>query len=29
MALGVLVGLGAYTSLYAKGYGYLTNDPVA
>lgn len=26
---GVLVGLGAYTFVYAKGYSYLTNDPAA
>ena len=27
--VGVLVGLGSYTFLYAKGYSYLTNDPAA
>jgi len=26
---GVLIGVGAYTFLYAKGYSYLTNDPSA
>lgn len=25
--MGVLVGLGAYTFAYAKGYSYATNDP--
>lgn len=29
MLLGVAVGLGAYTFIYAKGYSYLTNDPAA
>jgi cytochrome c nitrite reductase small subunit len=29
VALGVAVGLGAYTFGYAKGYSYLTNDPAA
>jgi cytochrome c nitrite reductase small subunit len=27
--LGVAVGLGAYTFVYAKGYSYLTSDPAA
>ena len=27
--VGVLVGLGTYTFVYAKGYAYLTNDPAA
>jgi cytochrome c nitrite reductase small subunit len=27
--LGLLLGLSAYTFLYAKGYSYLTNDPQA
>lgn len=26
---GVLIGVGAYTFVYAKGYSYLTNDPSA
>ena len=26
---GALIGLGAYTCVYAKGYSYLTNDPRA
>jgi cytochrome c nitrite reductase small subunit len=26
---GILVGLGGYTFVYAKGYSYLTNDPAA
>lgn len=26
---GVLVGLGAFTFIYARGYSYLTNDPAA
>ena len=25
--VGVLIGIGAYTFVYAKGYSYLTNDP--
>jgi cytochrome c nitrite reductase small subunit len=29
LLIGTLVGLGAYTFLYAKGYSYLTNDPQA
>jgi cytochrome c nitrite reductase small subunit len=28
-ALGAVVGLGAYTFLYAKGYAYLIDDPAA
>ena len=28
-ALGVVVGLGFYTFVYAKGWSYLTNDPKA
>jgi cytochrome c nitrite reductase small subunit len=27
--VGVVVGIGSYTFLYAKGYSYLTNDPRA
>lgn len=27
--IGVTVGIGAYTFVYAKGYSYLTNDPAA
>jgi len=27
--LGLLVGLGAYTFIYAKGYSYLSNNPTA
>lgn len=27
--LGVVVGLGTYTFVYAKGYSYLTNNPAA
>lgn len=27
--IGVAVGLGGYTFIYAKGYSYLTNDPAA
>jgi cytochrome c nitrite reductase small subunit len=27
--LGVLIALGAYTFVYAKGYSYVTNDPAA
>jgi cytochrome c nitrite reductase small subunit len=27
--VGVLVGIGSYTFVYAKGYSYLTNDPRA
>lgn len=26
---GILIGLGTYTFVYAKGYSYLTNDPAA
>lgn len=29
VVLGVLIGIGGYTFLYAKGYSYLTNDPRA
>jgi cytochrome c nitrite reductase small subunit len=29
VALGLLIGLGAYTFIYAKGGSYLTNDPNA
>ena len=25
--VGVLIGIGSYTFVYAKGYSYLTNDP--
>lgn len=27
--VGIVVGLGGYTFVYAKGYSYLTNDPAA
>ena len=27
--LGIVIGLGAYTFIYAKGYSYLTNNPAA
>ena len=27
--VGISIGLGSYTFLYAKGYSYLTNDPAA
>lgn len=27
--LGLLIGLGCYTFIYAKGYSYLTNNPAA
>jgi cytochrome c nitrite reductase small subunit len=27
--VGVLVGVGSYTFIYAKGYAYMTNDPAA
>lgn len=27
--VGVLIGIGGYTFVYAKGYSYLTNDPAA
>ena len=27
--VGVLIGIGVYTFVYAKGYSYLTNDPQA
>lgn len=29
MAVGVLVGLGGYTFVYARGYSYLSDDPLA
>jgi cytochrome c nitrite reductase small subunit len=29
LSVGSLVGIGAYTFIYAKGYSYLTNDPTA
>lgn len=29
VALGLAVGLGAFTFAYARGYSYLTNDPAA
>jgi cytochrome c nitrite reductase small subunit len=29
VALGLLVGLGGYTFIYARGASYLTNDPAA
>ena len=27
--LGMLLSVGAYTFIYAKGFAYLTNDPAA
>ena len=27
--VGLVIGIGSYTFLYAKGYSYLTNDPAA
>jgi cytochrome c nitrite reductase small subunit len=27
--IGVLIGIGGYTFVYARGYSYLTNDPAA
>jgi cytochrome c nitrite reductase small subunit len=29
VAFGVVVGIGGYTFIYARGYSYLTNDPQA
>jgi cytochrome c nitrite reductase small subunit len=29
VAFGILVGVGGYTFVYARGYSYLTNDPEA
>jgi cytochrome c nitrite reductase small subunit len=29
VVVGVAIGLGGYTFVYAKGYSYLTNDPAA
>ncbi len=29
LLIGLAVGLGAYTFIYAKGYSYLTNNPAA
>jgi cytochrome c nitrite reductase small subunit len=29
ICLGLLVGIGGYTFVYARGYSYLTNDPAA
>jgi cytochrome c nitrite reductase small subunit len=29
VVVGIAVGLGGYTFVYAKGYSYLTNDPAA
>jgi cytochrome c nitrite reductase small subunit len=29
LAMGVTIGLGAFTFVYARGYSYLTNDPAA
>jgi cytochrome c nitrite reductase small subunit len=29
VCLGLLVGIGGYTFVYARGYSYLTNDPAA
>ena len=29
VAIGITVGLGAFTFVYARGYSYLTNDPAA
>lgn len=27
--IGIVIGVGGYTFIYAKGYSYLTNDPAA
>jgi cytochrome c nitrite reductase small subunit len=27
--IGIVIGIGGYTFLYAKGYSYMTNDPAA
>jgi len=29
LAVGLLLGIGGYTFIYARGYSYLTNDPEA
>ena len=29
VSIGLLLGIGAYTFVYARGYSYLTNDPAA
>ncbi|HKP14223.1 MAG TPA: cytochrome c nitrite reductase small subunit [Blastocatellia bacterium] len=29
VAIGLFIGVGGYTFIYAKGYSYLTNDPAA
>jgi cytochrome c nitrite reductase small subunit len=29
LLMGVMIGIGSYTFVYAKGYSYLTNDPQA
>ena len=29
VAFGVIVGIGGFTVIYARGYSYLTNDPAA
>ena len=29
LLIGIALGLGAYTFVYAKGYSYLTNNPAA
>ena len=29
IAIGLIIGVGGYTFLYAKGYSYLSNDPAA
>jgi cytochrome c nitrite reductase small subunit len=29
ITLGILIAIGGYTFVYAKGYSYLTNDPAA
>jgi cytochrome c nitrite reductase small subunit len=29
VSLGLLIGIGGYTFIYAKGYSYLTNNPAA
>lgn len=28
-AIGLIIGVGGYTFIYARGYSYLTNDPAA
>ena len=29
VVIGIAIGLGSYTFVYARGYSYLTNDPAA